>query len=576
MKKLFSTILVLALALVLVGCGKTTKAPAGTTKAPAGTTALPAQEYAVKAYIGDELFQSMKVKAGENVSSKLNTPTKDGYAFRGWFLDKELTQAFDVNSAINAATNIYAKFEEVQNDLDVKAVKEEGKTYYLVIGWYGKSETSCVTEAIMKNFYANLITYLTKKGVAKADIDNIQVREYAPSGVNKDLVTELVQDGDVDLLIGAGNALGATTKGNNDETIPLIEKIQIPFDFTPDDDSTGANRMIHRLSNNDIAVNIYGWISNENLNGANAFDLNVQYTADQIILVEDKAQFTVTFMNGEAEYEKQTVVEGSKAVKPATDPTSEGKAFVAWLNAENQPYDFNAEVTENITLHAQFATPYTVTFVEEGKDNVEVVVPDGTTVAKPATDPEKEGYEFVGWFLPDATDAFDFTTPITANITLTATFKEGEYVPTWDDLDLSSGKLVVMVFTKYCSADIKDALETAFNKFLTDNSLTISASFVPFGVKNTSVADMVQGAQDYNAVEGQQADLLLGGGGNILSTKGSTSNATLEASKLADVTIADSSRNLIQFTAAENKGAAELFNRWLRTSDAKAVLNPTA
>ena len=102
MKKLFSTILVLALALVLVGCGKTTKAPAGTTKAPAGTTALPAQEYSVKAYVGDELFQSMKVKAGENVSSKLNTPTKDGYAFRGLFTDKELTQAFQSAETILA------------------------------------------------------------------------------------------------------------------------------------------------------------------------------------------------------------------------------------------------------------------------------------------------------------------------------------------------------------------------------------------------------------------------------------------------------------------------------------------
>lgn len=574
MKKLFSTILVLALALVLVGCGKTTEAKAGTTKTPAGTTALPAQEYAVKAYVGEELFQSIKVKAGENVASKLNTPTKDGYAFRGWFTDKELTQAFDVNSAINAATFIYAKFEEVQNDLNVKAVKEEGKTYYLVIGWYGKSETSCITEAIMKNFYANLITYLTKKGVAKADIDNIQVREYAPSGVNKDLVSELVADGDVDLLIGAGNALGASTAGNNGETIPLVEKVQIPFDFTPDDDTSGANRMIHRLSNNSIAVNIYGWISNENLNGANAFDLNVQYTEDQIILVEDKAQFTVTFMNGEVEYEKQTVVEGSKAAKPATDPTSDGKAFVGWLNAENQPYDFNAEVTGNITLHAQFATPYTVTFVEEGRDNVEVVVPEGKTVTKPATDPEKEGYEFVGWFLEGATDAFDFSTPITANITLTATFKEGEYVPTWDDLDLSSGKLVVMVFTKYCSADITAALETAFNKFLTDNSLTITATFVSNAGSN--VAKAVQAAQDYNEVEGQQADLMLGGGGNILSTAGNTSGATLEASKIADVTIAGENRNLIQFTAAENLGAAELFNRWLRTSEAKAALNPAA
>jgi uncharacterized repeat protein (TIGR02543 family) len=64
----------------------------------------------------------------------------------------------------------------------------------------------------------------------------------------------------------------------------------------------------------------------------------------------------------------------------------------------------------------------TVTFEpDNGEQATTVKVGDGTAVEKPATDPEKEGYLFDGWFAPNATEAFDFeNTPITGDIKLTA------------------------------------------------------------------------------------------------------------------------------------------------------------
>ena len=47
---------------------------------------------------------------------------------------------------------------------------------------------------------------------------------------------------------------------------------------------------------------------------------------------------------------------------------------------------------------------------------------DGDKAVKPATDPTKPGHEFLGWFEEDAQTAFDFDTPITENVTLTARF----------------------------------------------------------------------------------------------------------------------------------------------------------
>ena len=64
---------------------------------------------------------------------------------------------------------------------------------------------------------------------------------------------------------------------------------------------------------------------------------------------------------------------------------------------------------------------YNVTFnPANGGESNTVPVEDGSTVTKP-TDPQMEGYDFVEWQLNDA--AYDFTTPVTAAIELTATYK---------------------------------------------------------------------------------------------------------------------------------------------------------
>lgn len=70
---------------------------------------------------------------------------------------------------------------------------------------------------------------------------------------------------------------------------------------------------------------------------------------------------------------------------------------------------------------------YEVTFDTAGGNTIEtqVVKKDGN-VTRP-TDPTKANYEFVNWYLND--EVFDFTTPITKNITLTAKWKQIDNTP---------------------------------------------------------------------------------------------------------------------------------------------------
>ena len=68
---------------------------------------------------------------------------------------------------------------------------------------------------------------------------------------------------------------------------------------------------------------------------------------------------------------------------------------------------------------------YTVVFdFNDGvKDAVEVKVAEGKTVNEPE-EPTREGFTFRGWFAEDADEAFDFGSPITRDITLTAMWDE--------------------------------------------------------------------------------------------------------------------------------------------------------
>ena len=69
-------------------------------------------------------------------------------------------------------------------------------------------------------------------------------------------------------------------------------------------------------------------------------------------------------------------------------------------------------------------TSWQVTFdADGGTATAAQSVEDGGTATEPA-DPEKEGFAFDGWFEEGAETPFDFATPITGDLTLTAGWTE--------------------------------------------------------------------------------------------------------------------------------------------------------
>ena len=148
-------------------------------------------------------------------------------------------------------------------------------------------------------------------------------------------------------------------------------------------------------------------------------------------------EYTVTFnaYGGFPTPDEQHVKSGEKAVLPV-EPMLKGYIFAFWYLGEDEQnataYDFNTPVTENITLTAKWnINKYTVTFNSYGGTPVPPVqeVEYGLTATKPA-DPTLKGYTFAFWYLGEDEQnatAYDFDTPVTENITLTAKWNINKY-----------------------------------------------------------------------------------------------------------------------------------------------------
>ena len=155
------------------------------------------------------------------------------------------------------------------------------------------------------------------------------------------------------------------------------------------------------------------------------FDAKITEEIKLIAKFEESNTKTVSFnSDGGSKVSSQEVEVGEKAKKPS-NPTKSGYTFKEWqLNGTT--YNFNDAVNDDIALKAVWEKEeikYTVTFNTNGgnKINSQTVV-EGGRASKPG-DPVKEGYTFVEWIGEDH-NAYDFSTPVNKNITITARYEK--------------------------------------------------------------------------------------------------------------------------------------------------------
>ena len=94
------------------------------------------------------------------------------------------------------------------------------------------------------------------------------------------------------------------------------------------------------------------------------------------------------------------VAKGEKLAKPA-DPVKEGATFVGWFADEllTTPYDFEAVVTSDLVLYANWAKKNSISYDTCGGEltpNAKDSYYDGDSFKLPT--PTRESHKFLGWF----------------------------------------------------------------------------------------------------------------------------------------------------------------------------------
>lgn len=127
--------------------------------------------------------------------------------------------------------------------------------------------------------------------------------------------------------------------------------------------------------------------------------------------------YSVIFLIDGVEHLSESVIDGNLLSKP-TDPVKDGFVFLGWY-CEDELFDFSLPISENLVLVAKWHEVfYSVTFMSNSDSEIlPQNIKENGFVIKP-NDPQKEGFEFLGWYLNG--EIFDFSSPICQNLELVA------------------------------------------------------------------------------------------------------------------------------------------------------------
>ncbi len=326
------------------------------------------------------------------------TPTRDGYNFLGWYNgDKE----FNFNIYISQDYNLKAKWEK--------------KVFYTV-SFNSDGGTEVSPQTIEKDGQATSPDAPTKTGYT--------FKEWQKDGVKYDFSTAVT--GDITLT-------AAWT----------INQYKVTFDTDGGSPSYSEKTVDYNtvITNPGMPTKT-GYTFKEWQKDGKAYDFSTAVTGDITLIAKWTAnKYTITFdPNGgtPASY-SEVKVEYDKLLTEPTAPTKEGNTFLGWYDGDEK-FDFeNTKITKDYNLKAMWAEKvyHTVNLRYYWGNTDTYQVESGTTFPKPADPDETEWGVFEAWYLYDdetewAEDEYDFSTPVTSDITIAGWWKYKEYTVTFD------------------------------------------------------------------------------------------------------------------------------------------------
>lgn len=289
-------------------------------------------DYAVNFYDDSELIHAIGAVANSTV--KEFVPAKDGYAFEGWYTDKDLTVRYNFSTAVTKDINLYAKWNFCTAAYSVKATASSAAISFLTRLAPSANATSVYFEytlgAAISGTYASAVAYTdgfsssTSVGPTNSHVGGINTKYITASeyliafDLTTNYITWRLTASDQTILYKA------PSKNLADYAF---------FGFKVNTTVTDLNATIRAYDNT-------------------GKDLMVT-TATSTTVSIDLPEVTFNADNGSAA--TKTTVSGATVAEP-TAPTKDGYRFLGWYkDGQALAYDFATEVTGDMTLTAKWA-----------------------------------------------------------------------------------------------------------------------------------------------------------------------------------------------------------------------------
>ena len=160
---------------------------------------------------------------------------------------------------------------------------------------------------------------------------------------------------------------------------------------------------------------------------------------DSRIYLIEGTTYTITYdtAGGDPETFFEFVELGEDVQKTAIIPVKEGYSFSAWYWTIYSPFpNFGKPTYTDLVLTAHYFPAHVVTFDTDGgiPATYTVYVANGEKVDQPdeLDEPVKDGYVFMGWYIPNTNILFNFNQSIFGNTTIVARYTPTLYEITFD------------------------------------------------------------------------------------------------------------------------------------------------
>ena len=484
------------------------------------------RKYSIAFVVGETTVETKEINYGEAITAPTTVPTKDAdntntYVFAGWFTAETDGTQLTNDTKVNGAATYYAHFTPVAIEYNVIFMNGDEAFDTKTLGY---DEAIVAPTSIPTKDEDDYATY-EFDGWYTAATDGEKVTDFGNVKENPTIFyahfTATPKEYSIKFM--NGDAEYDTKSLNYDAVI------------------TAPTTNPTKESTNEYIYTFAGWFT-EATGGTQLTDTTkvtgaATYYAQ---FTQSDREYSIKFMNDDAEFDTQSLKYDATITAPATDPTKAETddctyTFAGWFTEATGGElvtDFG-KVSGNATFYAQFTEvdKIKVTFVN-GIDSTEVKFAAGATITAPATDPTKaetddEYFVFAGWFTaPTGGEKLIETTKATANVTYYAQFETKDKVV---DLDGKKYSTIAKALAAIPTSGTTDTYTITLPKgTYNENHLVYNGSATVKIVGDTTTkygADVVIKGHGDNMASMRSRELLeIQGTGNVILV-----NLTLES-----------------------------------------------